>query len=416
MKKLLALFVCALVVLGLVGGCAPAASKASITLAQGKPEIDGQLKAYAAAYGEASGTTVNIVSCGGDSCQLGTQLTADYQAGNMPDIFQIQGIEDYNQWKDIILPLDGAKWASDTDVAFKVDGKVVGFPVAIEGWGLAYNKDLLDKAGIDPATLVNLAAYEAAFAKLDSMKKELGIDSVMSMAAGPGMYWVTADHNFNTLLSNGLPYGDTSVVEALLAGNVEAARVDDYSKWVELLFKYADKKVLTTGGYGEQVGAWTSQKAVFVHQGNWIDGDVANSGASFTMGFAPHGSFTAATDGIFVAAPSWYVINKDSKNVAAAKKFLEDLAGTEAGGNYVVKEAGMISPFKSVTAAPAGQLSQSVQSWASAGKVFSWNQYNFSGDFRSNTLGPIYNALASGKIKRADFVTQITAAFIANKK
>ncbi|HAM63875.1 MAG TPA: ABC transporter substrate-binding protein, partial [Erysipelotrichaceae bacterium] len=37
----------------------------------------------------------------------------------------------------------------------------------------------------------------------------------------------------------------------------------------------------------------------------------------------------------------------------------------------------------------------SVMAWAKAGKIFSWQQYNFTGDFRDNTLGPIYNQLAS---------------------
>jgi len=286
MKKALAVLVALALVAGLMVGCK--AAPATLTLAQGKPEIDAMLKAYAAEWGKANGIEVTIKSIGGSSnISLGQQLKADYAAGDMPDIFGINGPEDYKEWQSIVADLSAEKWVAKTSVAFTYEGKVYGFPVAVEGWGMAYNKDLLDKAGIDPASLNNFGAYEAAFAKLDGMKAELGVDSVVSMAAAADMGWVTAHHNFNSLLSNGLPYGDTSVADALIAGTVDATRLAEYADWVELLFKYADQKVLTTGNYDSQVGAFATGKAVFLHQGNWTDPNMAQANATFTMGFAP---------------------------------------------------------------------------------------------------------------------------------
>ena len=339
-------------------------------------------------------------------------LRSDYAADEMPEIFPIDGIEAYNEWATIIDDLSGEEWVKDTDVAFKVDGKVVGFPVSIEGWGMAYNADLLEEAGVDPATLTNYDAYMAAFAKIDGMKAELGIDSVVSMAAGPGMYWVTAHHNFNSLLSNGLPYGDRSVVDALLAGDIDDTRLNEYADWVNLLFTYADNTVLTTGNYDSQVGAFLNQKAVFLHQGNWVDGNL--TAATFDMAFAPHGSSKTATDGIFVSAPAWYVVNKDSENAQAAKDFLEFMVYNEIGQKYMVEEAGMIPAFKNVTLQPTGKLSKSVMAWAKAGKIFSWQQYNFTGDFRDNTLGPIYNQLASKEATIEEFKALLKKALEDN--
>ena len=109
------------------------------------------------------------------------------------------------------------------------------------------------------------------------MKSALGLKSVVSMAAAIDMGWVTAHHNFNSLLSNGLPYGDHSVVNDLLAGKVDAKRLSEYADWVELLFKYADKAVLTTGNYDAQVGAFASGQAAFLHQGNWVDPNMART-------------------------------------------------------------------------------------------------------------------------------------------
>ncbi len=415
LSTLLALVLAAGMVISLASckkGGEEAAKQQSVTLVQNKPEIDAQLQAYAGKWTEKTGIPTTVKSVGGSSSiSMGQQLRADFAAGDMPDIFVIAGIEDYKEWEDIILDLSGEKWTNDTSVAFKVDGKVVGFPVAVEGWGMAFNKDMLDKAGIDPASLTNYDAWKAACEKLDSMKGELGIDSVISMAASTEMGWVTAHHNFNSLLSNGLPYGDMSVVNKLLAGDVDEKRLNEYADWVELLFTYADKTVLTTGNYDSQVNAFATGKAVFLHQGNWTDPNIQNANATFEMGFAPHGSMKKDTDGIFVSAPSFYVINKDSENVEAAKQFLNDMVYTPEGQNFMVKEAGMIPAYGNISMQPAGALSQSVQKWAGEGKVYSWMQYNFTGDFRDKTLAPIYNQFANGKIDKAKFVDLMKSAF-----
>jgi raffinose/stachyose/melibiose transport system substrate-binding protein len=394
------------------GGADSSLGGQGITLAQNKPEIDAVLKAYAAVWSKANNVPVTIKSVGGGiGMDLNSQLKADLAAGDMPDIFAINGLAEYKEWAALALDLSGERWVKNTSVAFKYDGKVYGFPVAVEGWGMAYNADILNKAGVDPKTLVKYSGYKAAFEKIDAQKAALGIKSVVSMAASLDMGWVTAHHNFNSLLSNGLPYGDLSVVNALLAGKVDAQRLSEYADWVELLFKYADKAVLTTGNYDAQVGAFASGQAAFLHQGNWTDPNMAQAKATFPMAFAPHGSMAKATDGIFVAAPSYYVVNKNSKNLAAAKKYLNDLVFTDAGNKYMVVDAGMIPAYSNVKLNPTGQLSKSVQAYAAADRIYSWNQYYFTEDFRNKTLAPIYNQFATGDVTKTQFIDLMTKAF-----
>lgn len=412
MKKVLAVFLMVLMVASIAFASGGQESAQSITLMQNKPEIDAMLQDYGAAWSAETGIDITIKSVGGSSgTSLGQQLRADYAAGEMPDIFVIAGLEDYREWESIVLDLSDEEWVDETSVAFTVDGNVYGFPVAVEGWGMAYNADILEAAGVDPATLVNYAGYRAAFERIDAMKDQLGLDSVVSMAASADMGWVTAHHNFNSLLSNGLPYGDLSVVNALLAGDVDAQRLSEYADWVELLFEYADPAILTTGNYDAQVGAFATGKAAFLHQGNWVDPNMASANATFPMAFAPHGSMARATDGIFVAAPSFYVINAESDNIEAAKQFLNDMVFTQAGQEFMVNDAGMIPAYANVELNPSGQLSRSVQQWAAQGKVYSWNQYYFSGEFRDQTLAPIYNRFATGQIDREGFIDLMTAAF-----
>lgn len=412
MKKTVVLLLMILMVAGTLFANGEQEKSARITLMQNKPEIDAMLQEYGAIWSENTGIDITIKSVGGGSgATMGQQLRADYAAGEMPDIFTIAGIEDYKEWESLILDLSGEDWVDETSVAFTVDGKVYGQPVAIEGWGMAYNADILEAAGVDPASLVDYEGYKAAFEKIDSMKAELGLDSVVSMAASIDMGWVTAHHNFNSLLSNGLPYGDLSVVNDLLAGKVDQQRLSEYADWVELLFDYADPTILTTGNYDAQVGAFATEKAAFLHQGNWTDPNMEAADADFEMAFAPHGSMHSATDGIFVAAPSFYVINAESDNLEAAKQFLSDLVNTPEGQNFMVNEAGMIPAFANVELNPTGQLSRSVQKWAAAGKVYSWNQYYFTNDFRDLVLAPIYNQFANGQIDKDQFIQAMTDAF-----
>jgi raffinose/stachyose/melibiose transport system substrate-binding protein len=200
-------------------------------------------------------------------------------------------------------------------------------------------------------------------------------------------------------------------VDSLLAGDVDQQRLSEYADWVELLFTYADQTVLTTGNYDAQVGAFATGKAAFLHQGNWVDPNMEAANADFEMGFAPHGSMREDTEGIFVSAPSFYVINAESENIEAAKQFLNDMVFTEAGQRFMVEEAGMIPAYGNVELNPTGQLSRSVQEWAAQGNVYAWNQYQFSGEFRDQTLAPIYNQFATGQIDKAQFISAMTDAF-----
>lgn len=384
-----------------------------ITFLQNKPEIDQELKDIAAIYSEQSGNTVNIKSCGGDACNLGTQLKADFAAGEAPDVFVIDGASSYDEWKDYILPLNSEAWAQDTAVAYiSPDGDTVGFPVAVEGWGMGYNVELLEQAGIDPTTLVNYAAYEEAFAKIDSMKDELGIKAAVSMAASTGMEWVTRDHNLNTYLSAGLEYGDLSVTNEAASGMLDVDRFTEYANWVNLLFDYADPQVLITGNYDDQVGAFANGETVFIHQGNWIEPNLEKAGSTFERAYAPHGAFSTDTDGIFVSAPSWYVVNSDSDadKQAVAKDFLNFLATTDEGHDYFVNKIGAIPAFQSVSITPTAPLSASVMEWSSEGKIYSWNQYYLPEEFRV-ILGPYYGQLAADEITVDEFVELMQAEF-----
>ena len=398
MKKILVL------VLALVMALSAVSALADITIVQNKVEIDAALQEYAAAYSAETGKNVKVITAGGSS-DYNTALKAEFASGKEPDIFVIEGPTGYELYKDKIADLTGDEWTQYTAAAYMDGDKVVGFPVAVEGYGMAYNKDILDKAGIDPATLTNVDAYQAAFEKLDSMKEELGLDAVVSMVAGtaPGMTWVTGLHNFNVYLTVGLDRNDTSIIDQVLEGKVDEDRFHAYCEYVALIFKYSDPEMLLNGTQDMQLAAFANGKTAFYHQGNWMDPNIVALNVDFPMAYAPHAFLHEDTDGILVNAPSWYVVNANAGNVEQATDFLNALALTEAGQDYMVNKAAMVPAFTNVTLEPATPLSKSVMEWNAAGKTYSWQQYKLPDGFGMGTLGAIYELLASGAIDEPTF-------------
>lgn len=394
------------------GGKSDSDTANNVKMFQLKVEIKDALDAYAEAYTVAHpDVTVSVETLGGGG-DYGGALKAKAQSGQMPDIFQIEGQGGYDIWKDYIADLSDEVWVKDTDLAFKVDGKVLGFPVAIEGYGLAYNADLLKKAGIDPASLTTRAAYEKAFRILDSKKAELGIDSVVSMAASVagGMWWVAAQHGLALYWGGGLAFDDTSVIEAALQGRMDEARFTEYAKYVQLLFKYADKNILQNGSYDDQVGAFAQGRAVFLHQGNWVDPNLKQLGVTFDIGYAPHAFLNTEQKGLYLFAPSWYCVNKNSPNAEAAKAFLASMATTSEGHNYIVKEAGMIPAFKSVKLKPEGQLSQSLMAANARGGNYGVFFGMLPDGAGQNVFGPIYDLFAQNPDNLEQFIMDMKKA------
>ena len=404
MKKLVALLLAAMMVLAATGALA------DIVICQNKVEITAALEEFAKVYEAKTGVPVKVIT-GGGSSDYNTVLKAEMQSGREPDIWVIEGPTGYELWADKIADQAGAEWTKYTAAAYMDGDKVVGFPVAVEGYGLAYNADILAKAGIDPATLTNYDAYAAAFEKLDSMKAELGLDMVVSMVAGTttGMTWVTGLHNFNVYLTVGNKRNDTTYIDQVLAGQVDPERFHQYCQYVALLFKYSDPDMLINGTQDSQLAAFANGKAAFYHQGNWMDPSLVQLNPSFEIAYAPHAFLHEDTDGILVNPPSWYVVNENG-NKDEAIAFLNFLATSEEGADYMVNKAAMVPAFTNVTLAPTTPLSKSVMEWNAAGKTYDWQQYKLPDGFGMGTLGAIYELLASGAIDVDTFETMMIDA------
>ncbi len=357
-RKVIAALMAATMVLGLAacgssggdsgdggsGGSSSGSDGNTIRLVNGKIEIDGTLKKLAEMYKEETGVTVEIESMGGGVDIQGT-IKGYYQAGNMPDIFVNALGPEFKNWSGMLVDMSDEKWASDTDNAYVDEEEgTIGYPYTVEGIGLAYNKDIIEKAEIDPATLTDTAKLEEAFKTLDSKKDELGLEAVVGYCAEPtNLYWSTGQHVFANYLDAGLERDDTTYIDLLNdGGKFDEERLTDFAEYVGVLNEYSDPALLVSGTYDQQILNFASGKYAFVTQGSWIgatmttdDKDAYDAAGNFEVGMIPY-AFQDGIDTILTNSPSWWSIYSEG-NVDAAKAFLQWMS-EDAAQKVLVEE------------------------------------------------------------------------------
>lgn len=398
-------------------------SGTSIRLVNGKIEIDSQLKELAAMYQEETGVEVQIESLGGGVDIQGT-LKGYYQAGNMPDIYVNNGT-DFSNWEGMLVDMKDEAWASDTDAAYADEsGAVIGFPYTTEAIGLAYNADILEKAGVDPSTLTSPDAYKTAFETIESKKDELGITAVVGYYAEPvNLYWSTGNHLFGTYLDSGLARDDTTYFDLLNdGGQLDTDRFTHFAEFVDLLQQYADKDNLISGTYDQQILNFAQGKYAFVTQGSWIgatmtgdDADAYAEAGNFEVGMAPY-AFEDGMDTILTCAPSYWSVYADSPNKDAALAFLQWCSEDEAQ-KVLVEEAGFVSPFKSCTYVASDPFAQVITDYQNAGKTSNWHWSFQKEGLAQNATGQVFADFAQGNLDVDGFVStmqQVISGYYAS--
>jgi raffinose/stachyose/melibiose transport system substrate-binding protein len=165
---------------------------------QFKVEIATQLEAMVAAFEAETGIKINVQTVGGGA-DYGAALKAQFNTADKPHIFNIGGPSDVNDWLEYLEPLTDESWVrnavSGTLTGSTKDGEIYGMPMNMEGYGLIYNKGILESAGIDGDSITSFSDLKAAVNKLNSMKDQLGLISVFSYTTKET--WVTGLHSAN---------------------------------------------------------------------------------------------------------------------------------------------------------------------------------------------------------------------------
>ena len=353
----------------------------TLNIFQFKVEIVDQLDSLIADF-EVAYPYINVVidTVGGGQ-DYGGSLNKRMNSGNEPDIFNIGGPSELALWEDYLEPLTDQPWVNNAfdgtlDMVTR-DGEVYGQPYNVEGYGLIYNIDMFETAGIDPTSITTLTALKEAFATLESKKSELGIDKVLSFSVGDSAWWTAAIHAFNVPFAR--QENPFDFIEALNQGTATIHgndRFEGYLNLLDLYFEYSFDNLMTVS-YDDQYSSFALGKTALLHQGNWTINQINDIEENMNIAFLPvplSDDPSWKNDTIMVGVPQFWAVNTNSAagNKEAAKLFLDYMASSERGAQFIVNDCKFIPAFSNITLKANDPLSQSIQAYSQAGKTSPW--------------------------------------------
>ncbi len=301
-KKISALAMTLVLSVSALTGCAQQADPAQtadtteknvkITFLNSKGEIQSQLEETAKAFTSENPTiTVEIIPAAAGQSPF-EKVSAMYASGNAPTLSMLDG-GDIPKFAEKFADLSSEKWVKDSATGALDDvtlsGAVKAFPMTVEGYGLIYNKAVVEKAiggSFDPQSIKTRDDLEKLF-------KQIQDSGVNPLVVSP-MDWSLGAH----FLAMG--YADQSkdsaeinqFLDDLKAGKVDLASnapMNGLLDTFDMFKKYnVDQKDPLSGTYEKAAELLGSGTVATWFMGNWAWPNVSQfSGTDAQFGFLP---------------------------------------------------------------------------------------------------------------------------------
>ncbi|MFF2016623.1 extracellular solute-binding protein [Paenibacillus sp. NPDC058177] len=347
---------------------------AKITLFQSKVEIAGALENLASKYKEETGNEVEIWGSAGDSYI--TQLQTKLAANEGPTIFSVQQGVEAEKFASYFYDMTNESYAKYIvpNMALEIEGKVVGVPIGIEGFGLVYNKELYD-----PSTVKDTKSLIQALEKFKA-------DGINGLELSQTAYFLIG-HIINTPFA--LQKDPVAFIKKVNKGEVDLKTIpefQEFAKVMEAIRANSANPVEVT--YDKQMGDLATGKAAIVHQGNWSYSMLAEYD-DINIGMAPLP--IVGNDKLEVGIPSGWVINNKAsqEQITAANVFLEWLYTSETGKNTILNDFGFIPAVTTIEPTGLDPLSQQVYEATQAGNTIPRALNYFPQGIIINDLAPL---------------------------
>jgi raffinose/stachyose/melibiose transport system substrate-binding protein len=383
-------------------------TKKTIEMFQFKVEIATQLEAMVKDFEAETGIRVNVQTVGGGS-DYGAALRAQFATTSTPHIYNIGGPSDVNDWLEYLEPLTDESWVknavSGTLDGVTKDGEIYGMPMNMEGYGLIYNKDILESAGINGDSITTFSKLKAAVDKLNSMKDKLGLVSVFSYTTKET--WVTGLHSANIAFAQ--QDNPAQFISDLNGGKTTISGNPVFEQWlnlIDLMINNAQPN-LNSVSYDDQVTLFATGMAAFLQQGNWTIGMIEEIDPSIRIGIMPlQINDTAKSNRIPVGVPMYWAVNSDkpADEIAAAKQFFDWMVNSQTGQRYLIEEFKFIPAFTNVDATSADQLSQAVLNESSKRGALPWMFMSFPTNVGMNGFGTEIQGYYMGDVTRKELL------------
>lgn len=432
--KNLCVLLCICLVVSLFASCGGKdTSKAEVYFLNFKPESADTYNKIAADYEKETGVRVKVVTAAANTYEQ--TLKSEIAKSAPPTIFNLNGPVGFNAWRDYCEDLSDSKiysYLTDKELAITENGKVYGIPFVVEGYGIIYNNEILNRYFALPSKAVKISSAEeitdfntlkAVVEDMTKLKKELKIDGVFgstSLASGEDWRWQT--HLSNLVLHNEFKEGEnSSAVNLLNAKTIDFKYASNYKKIFDLYINNSvtDKKLLGSKSVADSMAEFALGRVAMIQNGTWAWGQISdvqgNTVKSENIKFLPiyAGLEDEKTQGLCVGTENYLAINSKASEESkkASLEFLDWLYSSEKGKKYVTEELKFITPFNTFAddETPDDPLSKEVKAWLEKENIntIPWAFTGYPGESFKTDFGNALLEYVQGNKKWDEVVSEI---------
>jgi raffinose/stachyose/melibiose transport system substrate-binding protein len=380
-----------------LSGCAPKEAKEKFVIFQSKVEIIDQLDAAARAYQAETGVEVEVWSTTGDDYfhQLKTRI-ANNQG---PALFSVAPGAETAQIANYLEDLGDLPFVENIagSLLGKEDGRIIGVPYTVEGFGMVYNKSLLNPTAVKDYT---------SFVKMLQGARAAGING---FGLSQESYFLIG-HILNTPFAILPDWG--SYMDRLNRGEVKMADTPEFREFADFYaairdYSYNPLEV----NYDKECGDFATGKTAAIHQGNWSYGMFKDYDLNFEMGLTAFPLM--GNDRLAVSVPTVWAINSQAPDAQKrlARDFLTWLYTSPAGIRYMTEEFGFIPLVKGVESGSLDPLSAEVSRYASSGNIIPWAVNNYPAGIVDVHLVPVAQRFFTSRMGAGEFLEALDAAW-----
>ena len=402
MKKLIALLLVCIMVIGMFAGCKKAdegTETGSVYYLNFKPEQHDAWVALADAYTKETGIKVTVITAASGTYE--ETLMAEMGKEEAPTLFQVNGPVGLANWKDYCYDLSGSAVYGELtskDFALTEGEAVYGIAYVIESYGIIVNKDLLAKAGYAIEDIDSFADLKKVAEDITARSEELGF-AAFSSAGMDG----SSDWRFKTHLANLPIYFEYQADGIGTTTAIKGSYLDNYRQIWDL---YINNSTCAPSELSAKTGddsrnEFLASKAVFFQNGSWEYANLTGEG-KFTddqLAMIPIyvGAGDEANQGLCTGTENYWCVNKEASeaDIKATLDFINWCVTSETGTKAMANDMGFVIPFKKAVESPNLFVKQDV-AYTAAGKTpVSWNFPTMPSEEWKNVVGNALTAYAA---------------------